>query len=134
MTSFRKSGVVLGDVQPLLDGAVPACSAARVVNGIEWTLDGGGRIALTVAEGDVVRLDVSASGLAETPLSLGLRFGAVSGVRRYLRNGYHSWDGSFFADPGTPAGKTPQVRNREALQRRVAGDSLAYRRQRQKRG
>lgn len=107
MTSFRKSGVVLGDVQPLLDGAVPACSAARVVNGIEWTLDGGGRIALTVAEGDVVRLDVSASGLAETPLSLGLRFGAVSGVRRYLRNGYHSWDGSFFADPGTPAGDAP---------------------------
>ncbi len=107
MTSFEKNGIVLGDVQPLLDGAVPACSAASLANGIEWTLEDGGVIGLTVSEGDVTRLDIAASGLAEAPLSLGLRFSAVSGVRRYLRNGYHSWDGSFFADPGTPAGDAP---------------------------
>lgn len=107
MTSFEKNGVLLGDVQPLLDGTVPVCSAASLANGIEWTLEDGSVIVLTVSEGDVARLDVAASGLAEAPLSLGLRIGAVRGVRRYLRNGYHSWDGSFFADPGTPAGDAP---------------------------
>lgn len=107
MTSFEKSGIVLGGVQPLLDGAVPACSAAVLANGILWSLEDGGRIVLAVSQGDVMRLDLTVSGLAEAPLSLGLRFGAVSGVRRYLRNGYHSWDGSFFADPGTPAGDAP---------------------------
>lgn len=107
MTSLEKNGIVFGDVQPLLDGAVPACSVTPLANGIEWTLEEGGVIALTVSDGDVMRLDIAASGLAEAPLSLGLRFGAVRGVRRYLRNGYHSWDGSFFADPGTPAGDAP---------------------------
>jgi len=107
MIRLQKSGILLADIQPLLDGAIPACSATPVDGGIEWALDDGGLIALTVAEGDVTRLDLSASGLKDAPLSLGLRFGAVSGVRRYLRNGYHSWDGSFFADPGTPAGDAP---------------------------
>lgn len=107
MTVFKKGAITLDDVQPLLDGAVPACSVVRTADGLEWTLDDGGRIVLTVGEGEVTRFDVSASDLAEAPLSLGLRFGAVNGVRRYLRNGYHSWDGSFFVDPGTPAGDAP---------------------------
>ena len=107
MIVLQKSGIVLGDVQPLLDGAVPDCSTIAIADGIEWTLDDGSRITLTVTDDDVTRLDVSASGLGDAPLSLGLRFGAVTGVRRYLRNGYHSWDGSFFADPGTPAGDAP---------------------------
>jgi alpha-galactosidase len=33
--------------------------------------------------------------------SVGLRL-IVEGVGRYLRNGYHSWDGSWFTTPGTP--------------------------------
>lgn len=108
MRSFQKNGIVLGDVQPLLGGVVPACSVTPLENGIEWALESGGAIRLVIAgDGDTTRLDVSASGLDEEPLSLGLRFGAVRGVRRYLRNGYHSWDGSFFADPGTPAGDAP---------------------------
>jgi len=109
MIAFEESGVRLDEVQPLLDGAVPPCwPASEIPGGIEWALEAGGAIRLVVAEeGDTTRLDVSASGLDEAPLSLGLRFGAVGGVRRYLRNGYHSWDGSFFADPGTPAGNAP---------------------------
>ncbi|MBL9070026.1 MAG: alpha-galactosidase [Sphingopyxis sp.] len=107
MSMFGKSGITFDGVQPLLDGVVPACTATVLANGIEWTLDGGGSIVLTVDDGEVTRLDVSATGLGEAPLSLGLRFDAVAGVRRYLRNGYHSWDGSFFADPGTPAGDAP---------------------------
>lgn len=106
MIALEKSGVRLDGIQPLLDGAVPACwPASEVPGGIEWALEAGGAIRLAIVEdGGNTRLDVSASGLGEEPLSLGLRFGAVRGVRRYLRNGYHSWDGSFFADPGTPAG------------------------------
>ena len=41
-----------------------------------------------------------------TPMSVGLRF-TVTGVRRYLRNGYQSWDGSYFVAPGTTAGGDP---------------------------
>ena len=33
--------------------------------------------------------------------SLGLRIAAIGNVRQYLRNGYMSWDGSFFVEPAT---------------------------------
>lgn len=62
-------------------------------------------------QSDVVRLTITATDLAEAPLSIGLRFGEVRSVRRYLRNGYHSWDGSFFADPGAQADDTGPEKN-----------------------
>jgi alpha-galactosidase len=45
--------------------------------------------------------------------SIGLRF-TVESAAQYLRNGYHSWDGSWFADVGTrdaaePEGKHPSI-------------------------
>ncbi len=58
------------------------------------------------------RLIVSASGTR--PLaSIGLRF-EVEGATRYLRNGYHSWDGSWWVEAGTrdadePEGKQPSL-------------------------
>ncbi|MBX9796989.1 glycoside hydrolase family 36 protein [Sphingomonas sp.] len=58
------------------------------------------------------RLSVTAPGAG--PLSsVGLRF-VVAGASRYLRNGYHSWDGSWWAAPGTrdadePEGKQPSL-------------------------
>lgn len=109
MISFEKNGIVIAAIEPLLDGAVPAHRPATVVpGGVEWTLASGGALRLAIVDdGEIIRLDMSASALSEAPLSLGMRFGAVSGVQRYLRNGYHSWDGSFFADPGTPAGDAP---------------------------
>ncbi|MGH6697269.1 glycoside hydrolase family 36 protein [Sphingopyxis sp.] len=109
MTQFANKGVVLADVQPLLDGAVPPHRVTHSApDRIEWALDEGRTITLAVGEeGDALRFDISVCGLGDAPLSLGLRFGAVRGVQRYLRNGYHSWDGSFFADPGTPAGDAP---------------------------
>ena len=42
--------------------------------------------------------------------SLGLRFSSIEGVRLYLRNGYQSWDGSFFVEPGTTAGDGPPAK------------------------
>lgn len=53
----------------------------------------------TEADG-IHRLTVRAPG--EGPLaSIGLRL-VAEGVGQYLRNGYHSWDGSWFAVPGMP--------------------------------
>lgn len=109
MMAFEKEGITLGEIRPLLDGMVPQ---HRIVSEsrdrVEWIIKGGGALLLTVKDdGDLTRLSMSAHDLPEAPLSLGIRFEAVSGVRRYLRNGYHSWDGSFFAEPGTPAGDAP---------------------------
>jgi alpha-galactosidase len=102
MTGFEMGAIALADVAPLLDGAVPAHRVvARRGDRVEWALQAGGTLVLTVGDEEgVTRLDLSASGLAEAPLSLGLRFGRVTGVGRYLRNGYHSWDGSEFVEPG----------------------------------
>lgn len=33
--------------------------------------------------------------------SFGLRFSAVENMRAYLKNGYHSWDGSYYVQPGS---------------------------------
>lgn len=112
MIRFAKQGVVFSDVAPLLDGEVPPRRVVRqAADRVEWALDAGGSVTLTVddgdGEGDVIALTVTAEGLDAAPGAIGLRFGAVGGVRRYLRNGYHSWDGSFFADPGTPARDEP---------------------------
>ncbi len=61
-----------------------------------------------IADGELGSIDVSAA--SERPLlSLGVRL-AVSGCRAYLRNGYQSWDGSYFAAPGTPAGDGPPAK------------------------
>lgn len=50
------------------------------------------------------RFTVRASG--GRPMSVGLRL-TITGARRYLRNGYQSWDGSYFVAPGTPDGEGP---------------------------
>jgi alpha-galactosidase len=109
---FACRGIALGDVQPLIDGEVPAHAAPRVDDcTIVWELDHG-RALLEVEAGDVVRLRFRLEGLAgdRSIDSLGLRFGRVEGVRLYLRNGYQSWDGSFFVEPGTPPGGGPPAK------------------------
>jgi alpha-galactosidase len=64
-------------------------------------IQGAARIqALAEAQAALV-LDVAIQGVRvdERVDSVGLRFGAVTGVLRYLRNGYTSWDGSYFVEP-----------------------------------
>lgn len=107
---FERRGIRLEGLAPLVNGAVPP--HRRVAGG--WSLDEGGLVRLRMAEGDPARVTVSAEGVDRPLLSLGLRFGAVTGVGRYLRNGYQSWDGSYFAAAGTiasdePRGKEPDV-------------------------
>lgn len=118
----------LAGVVPLVDGEPPACEVPTLVaGGNVWTLtwklaDGSGRsVVLKVrreagADGTraasaetrspaqdqaVLVLDIALEGVRidERVDSVGLRFGAVSGVLRYLRNGYTSWDGSYFVEP-----------------------------------
>ena len=86
-----------GEVLPLLDGVV----SEGAPDDAGWRLTDGRRIVWGSAIADgVERIDVRLDGEGPPPMSLGLRFTAVTGVARYLRNGYQSWDGSWFAAPG----------------------------------
>jgi alpha-galactosidase len=108
MLDFEHEGVRLRLLDPVLEGEVPAhLGTQQTEAGWRWPLENGGAIELSysTAEG-ITRLSVTALGIDQTIQSLGLRFSAI-GVHRYLRNGYHSWDGSYFADPGTPQGDGP---------------------------
>jgi alpha-galactosidase len=98
---FTWRGIGLGGIEPFAD-ADPAP---------------GRELSLAVeirTEGDTLHFAVSLDGAA-CVRSLGLNFARVEGVRAYLRNGYQSWDGSFFVPPGTratgdePRGKSPTV-------------------------
>lgn len=100
-------GITLGNIVPLIDGVVPdVCHTDVSESGIVWTLDTGD-MTLTVEHCEQLGLTVVLDGAAPVLDSLGLRFGAVRGLRRYLRGGYHSWDGSGFEVPGTPTGDGP---------------------------
>ena len=92
--------IELGPVLPLLDGAVPSCEPAGPDR---WRLADGRTIACERAlVGDVERLTLRLEGEGPAAMSLGLRFPEVAGVTSYMRNGYHSWDGAWFAAPGDP--------------------------------
>ena len=103
-----RRGIALRIIEPLIDGVAPAITQREDQDScILWHLQEGGVVQLTVERHDnVERIQVILEGTAISPLSLGFRLSA-SDVRSYLRNGYHSWDGSFFAAPGSPAGDGP---------------------------
>lgn len=109
---FTAPGVTLGGVQPLIDGEVPA-HEPRELDGdrIVWPLDEG-RFVLVIEQGEQLRINFKLEGIRSdrSVNSLGLRFCEVRGVRSYLRNGYQSWDGSYFVAPGTPAGDGPTAK------------------------
>ena len=96
---YADRGLSVEIAAPLIDGAVPP---HRVIDG-GWELDSGGRVLLDVQPG---RYTVRVEGIDRPLDSLGLRLN-YDGARLYLRNGYHSWDGSFFVVPGTPTGDGP---------------------------
>jgi len=113
--AFHGRGVRLAGVEPLIDGAPPAVASRRVTaDEIRWTLGGdraGAELVARIRPMDGgFEVDVALSGVAPDAEidSLGLRFDAVTGVERYLRNGYQSWDGSYLATPGqAPADPNP---------------------------
>lgn len=112
MVELVRRGVKLSDVAPLIDGVVPA-HEVPITDGAEtrWPLvDGGAVVLALLTDGDATRLDVRIDGIDRPLDSLGLRFGRVTGANRYLRNGYQSWDGSWFERPGTPPGDGPPAK------------------------
>ena len=101
-------GISLGGIEPLIDGEVPVHEAAEIHGEeIRWKLDEGVAV-LTIHDG--ARLRFGLEGITREIDSLGFRFTAIEGVRRYLRNGYQSWDGSYFVEPGTLSGAGPPAK------------------------
>jgi alpha-galactosidase len=109
LADLTRRGLCLDCIEPLVDGRVPTIvDRQEFQNGYCWSIGGGGAVTLSIAvEGDLTRLRIKLDGADTKPLSLGIRFGEIAGVRAYLRNGYQSWDGSFFVAPGTPEGDGP---------------------------
>ena len=110
LPGFIGAGLRLAGIVPLLNGA-PFTSEPPLIcgNSLIWR-DGIREAVLSVEQGDDgLRLGFRINGLNadDRPDSIGLRFGDVTGVRHYLRNGYQSWDGSFLVAPGTPPGDGP---------------------------
>ena len=111
-------GVLLAELSPLLNGAPVRCHSPEVeVTANGWTLtwpihdSTGIKFVLAIARDDLsagLRLDMSleaAAGATVEPIdSLGLRIGRAVNVQRYLRNGYMSWDGSYFVEPDSGRG------------------------------
>ena len=104
--AFEIGGIRLGELAPLVDGAVPPCGAPELeadgsVRRVAWRLAGGERFELEIAGEGEILIDCTLRGFAgeRRPEALGLRFGRVGNLRRYLRNGYTSWDGSYFVEP-----------------------------------
>lgn len=87
--------IALHDFVPLLDGAVPD----HIVEAHEvWRLADGSRMQLE-RKGNRLRIVLDEFAGERRISSLGVRL-AAGNVRQYLRNGYMSWDGSFFVEPG----------------------------------
>lgn len=87
---FEHRGIVIEIVTPLLDGA-PSTA-----------------VTLTTTPGDPLTIDLTAPA-GTAPHALGVRL-KITGARAYLRNGYQSWDGTYFVPPGTPAGTGPPAK------------------------
>lgn len=103
-------GLDLGCPLPLLDGAVLTRAAPVLADeGLVWETPAGRFVAEIAAE-EPLRITCRIEGCSGPHLGIGLRFEAIDEVRRYLRNGYQSWDGSFFAEPGTPPGDGPPAK------------------------
>jgi hypothetical protein len=112
----------LGHIEPLLDGKPIDCNAPEISpSGDGWTLSGSFRSAANGAGArtvfslritglpneQAVLLDVALDSTEPDVAlqSIGLRIGSTEGVLRYLRNGYTSWDGSYFVEPDKARGE-----------------------------
>ncbi|MGL5838550.1 MAG: glycoside hydrolase family 36 protein [Sphingorhabdus sp.] len=108
LAKLGRVGIGFTAIEPLVDGAVPAFTDCEVgEDGMRWRLASGGCVVVQVESvDDGLGVKTRLEGQGDPLLSLGFRLTAT-GVQRYLRNGYQSWDGSFFVEPGTPPGDGP---------------------------
>ena len=108
---FVWRGIALSEIEPLIDGEVPAHGRVQVEGDtLVWHLETA-VARLRIEPGSMPRLNFSLEGLPRGLEidSLGLRL-KFQGARSYLRNGYQSWDGSFFVEPGTSGGNGPPAK------------------------
>ena len=106
---FACRGITLGDVEPLIDGHVPP-THRRGVPATSYDLGFGSRqshIGNRTRPSSAAAISGSKAIPSRQVWSLGLRFSALEGVRQYLRNGYQSWDGSFFVEARHSGGEGP---------------------------
>ena len=108
--SIRVGSLVLADLQPLVDGQPmpPGAGWAITTAADGWTLTWA-NVTLRVQPCDGgLRLDLALESATPDlrPHSFGLRIGSADGVSRYLKNGYTSWDGSYFVEPSTAEPQT----------------------------
>lgn len=109
--TFSAGPVTLGDITPLIDGHPAASSAiAFAEDDTGWSLKAdintGGQWQLRIERsGSMLLLTITLDGIDPSrPVeAIGVRFGSVCKAIRYLRNGYTSWDGSFFVEPAKAA-------------------------------
>jgi len=104
--TLRLGGVCLGELQPIVDGQ-PLNAAPEVVAGADgWTLSWGTFTLRLQLRDETVRLELSLESAPADlrPHTFGIRIGCAEGVTRYLKNGYTSWDGSYFLEPGLEPG------------------------------
>jgi len=101
--SLLAAGITLSDLAPIVDGQPTAATEPTVaISAGGWTLSWGPVTLQLQMTPDGLRLDLTLESTAADlrPHSFGIRIGRTEGVSRYLRNGYTSWDGSYFVDPG----------------------------------
>jgi alpha-galactosidase len=120
--TLSAAGITLRHIEPLLDGKPIDGNAPEIsTSGDGWTLSWSFRSAATGAGARTVfslritRLPNEQAVLLDAALesaepdvalqSIGLRIGSTEGVLRYLRNGYTSWDGSYFVEPDKARGE-----------------------------
>ena len=117
---IQAAGMVLSEISPLLDGAQPSCGPPIVTSRAEgwtvtWPILQGHEGTIKSAKAASIALEIRRTTAADAALTLevvahgmpadlclnaiGVRFGKIAGARRYLRNGYTSWDGSYFIEP-----------------------------------
>ena len=119
--SVASGPVNLSGGWPIVDGTVYHDAPAQVTADISGNLvaiyDLGpavGRFVLTAskggADGPALQYTITNVPANKTFSSFGLKFDAVTGMKRYYRSGYHSWDGSAYIQPdGLVAFTAPQL-------------------------
>ncbi len=109
--SIESSVVTLRDVQPVLNGLRIEDSTCEVLRADRQQMElrytspslGGGAFHIRAIRSDSqITVRYWLDGLPQDLIldSFGLRFEQVEHVYQYLRNGYFSWDGSYYVQPG----------------------------------
>jgi alpha-galactosidase len=106
-TGVAASAVVAptGAAAPAVVATACVPSPAVVATAGGWTLSWGPLTLRLLVRDDTIRLDLTLESAPADlrPHSFGIRIGSAEGVTRYLKNGYTSWDGSYFVEPSADA-------------------------------